>query len=188
MSAEILEQAFSTTQGVLARVSTDQLDLPTPCASWPVRDLVNHIVGGTYFFAIAAETGAAPSRGDAPDFTAGDMSASFEEGAKRAVAAFSAEGAMDKLMTVPLGVLPGSAFVWVAAIDTFVHGWDLAKATGQSADLDAGLATQLLKAARGPMSDSLRGPDGKAPFGPEVDASDSASAADRLAAFLGRTP
>lgn len=61
MSAEILEQSFASTAAVLAQVTADQLDGRTPCASWSVRDLVNHVVGGATFFAVTAETGAAPT-------------------------------------------------------------------------------------------------------------------------------
>ena len=104
MSADTLEQAFASTARILANVSADQLDSPTPCRSWKVRDLVNHIVGGASFFAITAETGEAPSGGGAvPDFAAGDFCADFDAGAKRAVSAFRAEGAMDKMMTLPFG-------------------------------------------------------------------------------------
>lgn len=187
MSTDILRQAFDSTQGVLANVSSRQLDDPTPCASWKVRDLVNHIVGGAAFFAETAETGFSPAGGDVPDFTAGDMNAAFAQGARRAVAAFGTEGAMDKTMTLPFGELPGSIFVWIAATDTFTHGWDLAKATGQSTDLDPKLAEQLLEAARASIPDAMRGPEPQ-PFGPVVDVPGSAPMADRLAGYLGRRP
>src|SRR5262245_25595481 len=144
MGAEVLRQAFASTAGVLAKVATDQLDLPTPCASWTVRDLVNHIVGGTTYVAVTAETGTAPPVGN-EDHTTGDFKAEFREGAERAVQAFSSEGAMDKTMKLPFGELPGSIFVMVAANDTFTHGWDLATATGQSRDLDPGLAAHCWK-------------------------------------------
>ncbi|HEV2369633.1 MAG TPA: maleylpyruvate isomerase family mycothiol-dependent enzyme, partial [Acidimicrobiales bacterium] len=91
MSADNLEKAFASTTRVLASVKPDQLDDPTPCASWKVRDLVNHVVGGTYWFAAVAETGQAPS-GEAPDFAGEDFNAAYAEGAKQAVAAFRAEG------------------------------------------------------------------------------------------------
>jgi uncharacterized protein (TIGR03086 family) len=189
MSVETLEKAFASTAGVLANVKADQLDDPTPCASWKVRDLINHIVGGTTFFAVAAETGAAPGRGGPrTDFTAGDFNAAFEQGAKRAVAAFRADGAMDKIMTVPIGQVPGSIFVNIAATDAFAHGWDLAQATGQSTQLDPVLAAQLLEGAKMALPDALRGADGEAPFGPRVEVSESAPPADQLAGFLGRTP
>src|SRR5215210_2908984 len=184
MSAEVLQQAFASTGGILANVSADELDLPTPCASWAVRDLVNHIVGGTDYFAVTAETGAAPPVGDA-DHSAGDFKAEFEAGAQRAVRAFGAPGAMEKTMKLPFGDLPGSIFVFIASIDTFTHGWDLAKATGQPTDLDPALAGQLFEAAQ-VIPDDMRGADGQAPFGPKVEAPDSAPAADKLAGFMGR--
>ncbi|HYU39408.1 MAG TPA: TIGR03086 family metal-binding protein [Acidimicrobiia bacterium] len=186
MSAEVLRQAFASTGSILRNVSAEQLDLPTPCASWTVRDLVNHIVGGTTYFAVTAETGTgtAPPVGDA-DHTAGDFKAEFEQGAERAVKAFSADGAMEKVMTLPFGELPGSIFVLVAANDTFTHGWDLATATGQPTDLDPALAARLLEAAQF-IPDEFRGPDGQAPFGPKVDVPEPASAADKLAGFMGR--
>jgi uncharacterized protein (TIGR03086 family) len=93
---------------------------------------------------------------------------------------------MDKVMTLPFGQLPGAVFVNIAATDTFVHGWDLAKATGQPTDLEPGLATELLAGARVALPDTMRGPDGQAAFGPKVDVPESAPPADQLAGFLGR--
>ncbi|HVA59446.1 MAG TPA: TIGR03086 family metal-binding protein [Mycobacteriales bacterium] len=189
MSADRLERAFASTAAVLAKVNAEQFDDPTPCASWRVRDLINHVVGGTTFFAVTAETGTSPGRGSQPtDFTVGDYRASYQQGAQRAVTAFRAEGAMDALMSVPFGQLPGSVFVNIAATDAFVHGWDLAKATGQSTDLDPELAGQLLASAQRSFPDTMRGDDGKAPFGAPVEVAESAAAADRLAGFLGRQP
>ena len=112
----------------------------------------------------------------------------FNRGAARAVKAFEADGAMDKTLKLPFAELPGGVFINIASIDTFTHGWDLAKATGQSTDLDPGVAIQLLAFAEGFVPDALRGPDGQAPFGPEVEAPAGACPADRLAAFLGRQP
>ena len=56
MGADMLAQAFASTAGVLAGVEVQQLDGATPCASWRVRELVNHIVGGPIYFAVTAET------------------------------------------------------------------------------------------------------------------------------------
>ena len=89
-------------------------------------------------------------------------------------------------MKLPFADLPGAVFVNIACIDTFTHGWDLAKATGQSTDLDPELASQLLAIAQAFLSDALRGPDGSAPFGTRLEAPAGATAADELAAFLGR--
>jgi uncharacterized protein (TIGR03086 family) len=188
MSAEVLEQAFASTGSVLAGVTAKQMDDSTPCASWPVRALVNHIVGGTHFFAASATQGEEPPAGDPPDFTNGDFVAAFKDGAAQAVSAFAADGTMEKMIKLSFAELPGSQFVFIAALDTFTHGWDLAKATGQSTDLNPELAGQLLEVARMSIPDAFRGPDGQAPFGPKVEMGASACPADELAAFLGRQP
>ena len=184
MDVEPLQRAVRSTRAVLGGVTSEQLTLPTPCASWQVSDLINHIVGGQFFFAAVA-SGEQPSR-DRPDFSAGDFVGEFERGSAAAIAAFDEPGAMERTMHLPFGDMPGSIFVKIAATDTFIHGWDLAKATGQPADLDPELATELLAGARPFLSDSLRGPEGEAAFGPEQPCTPDAANADQLAAFLGR--
>jgi uncharacterized protein (TIGR03086 family) len=185
LSTQPLETAIQSTRGVLAGVSSDQLGMPTPCASWTVADVINHIVGGQYFFA-ASMRGEAPS-GERPDFAAGDYLAAFDDGSAACLAAFGADGAMERTVHLPFGDLPGSAVVGLAATDTFTHGWDLARATGQPSDLAPELAAGLLTGIKGSLPPGVRGPDGAAPFGPEQQAPDGASNADQLAAFLGRT-
>jgi uncharacterized protein (TIGR03086 family) len=187
MGSELLSQAMASTGAVLAGVSKDQLDETTPCASWQVRELINHVVGGATYFAVTAETGEAPAREDEPDFCDGDFMAEFKTGAARAVKAFDADGVMDKTLKLPFAELPGGVFVNIATSDTFTHGWDLAKATGQSTDLNPELA-ELLAIVQALLPDAMRGPDTQAPFGPQVEAPAGANAADRLAAFLGRQP
>ena len=185
MTVEPLEQAIRSTRAVLRSVDRDDLSRSTPCASWKVSDLVNHIVGGQFFFATAVN-GEQPS-GDPQDYAAGDFVAEFDRGAAASVAAFGQEGAMERTVHLPFGDLPGAVFVGIASTDTFIHGWDLAKATDQETDLEPELAAALLAQVGPFLPASFRGPEGKAAFAPEQVAPDGASNADRLAAFLGRT-
>ena len=190
MSVKLLARSIESTKRVLAKVSAEQLDDVTPCASWSVRDLVNHIVGSTNWFAATVESGIAPTLGNdigGPDITGGDVMAAYTEGASAALAAFRSPGSMEKSLKLPFGEMPGAAFVMMAANDQFQHGWDLAKATGQSRELDPKLAAELLGFARGTIPDAFRGPDRQAPFGPVVEVSETAPASDQLAGFLGRT-
>jgi uncharacterized protein (TIGR03086 family) len=184
MVTENLSRAFASTRTVLSNVKTDQLDDPTPCKSWSVRDLINHIVGGAHWFGASTEAGEGGPQSDR-DWTEGDMVASFDEGVAGAVAAFGAPGAQEKIVKLPFGEFPGSAFMGLATSDTFTHGWDLAKATGQSTDLDPELAEQLLEGAGRLVPDQFRG-DEPMPFGPKVEPPAGATSADRLAAFFGR--
>ena len=94
---------------------------------------------------------------------------------------------MERTITLAFGDMPGAAVMGLATTDTFQHGWDLAKATGQSTDLAPELASALLAQSKAAISPAFRGPEGAAPFGSEQSAPDGATAADQLAAFLGRT-
>jgi len=183
MATEALEQAIRSTRAVLAGVAKDQLGSDTPCAKWKVSDLINHIVGGQHFFATGVS--GEPPAADETDFSAGDFVSAFDTASQRCLAAFGTEGAMERMLTLPFGRMPGAAFAGLAATDTFTHGWDLAKATGQSTDLDPELAAQLLAQSKMAIQPAFRSEDGTV-FGPEQPAPDGASNADKLAAFLGR--
>lgn len=189
MSTGSLEQAFATTRTVLANVTPDQYGDPTPCASWTVRDLLNHIVEGANWFALCVNAGAAPDPDPTHgfDYAAGDPLASFDEGAAASLAAFGADGAEERLIALPFGELPGAVFMGIATNDMVTHGWDLARATGQPYEVDGELAQDLLAHMRS-FADAMRGPDGEGAFGPEVAAPDGAAPLDRLVAYLGRRP
>jgi uncharacterized protein (TIGR03086 family) len=187
MSAELFERANASTEKILANVSRAQLELPTPCASWRVREVVNHLVGNNFWFEAIARDGVAPDRPDnkAPDETGGDYLGRFTQGAAGAFAAFDA--AMDNTLTLPWGPMPASVFVVMASADQFVHGWDLARATGQAADFDHDLAAQFLAFYQAAIAPEFRGPDPVAAFGPIVTTSMTDPVA-QLVAISGRTP
>jgi len=188
MSTQSLQDAFTAARGILENVKPDQMDDDTPCASWKVKDLVNHIVGGAQWFGTTMDAGVSEGDGsDLPDFSSSDYMSVFDDGVKKSLDAFAKPGAQEKMVKLPFGEFPGGAFMGLATTDQFAHAWDLAKATGQDANLNPELAKQLLDGARATIPDAFRGPDGKAPFGPACDAPADASPADQLAAFLGRT-
>ena len=129
MTTETLERAFASTRQVLSNVKDDQLSDPSPCESWTVGDVINHVIGGSFWFAASVNDGKAPPT-PGTDFTGGDRVATYDDGIKQAVAAFGAPGAMEKMVELPFGTFPGAFFIQIATTDAFAHGWDLAKATG----------------------------------------------------------
>jgi hypothetical protein len=70
------------------------------------------------------------------------------------------------------------------AADLVVHGWDLAKATGQSTELDPEIGQLALDWGRENLPPELRGDV----FGPEVSVPEDAPLHDRLVGFFGRDP
>ena len=109
MSTEPLRHAIDSTRTVLSPVTPDQLGLPTPCAKWTVSELINHIVGGQHFFA-SSVSGDASAVAEA-DFAAGDYVAAFDDASAACLAAFEADGAMEKMLDLPFGKMPGAAFI-----------------------------------------------------------------------------
>ena len=161
---------------VLHGVGPDDWDRPTPCPEWDVRALVEHVVAGNQRVQLLA--GREPVA--LPDGTAARVRAS----AAGAHAVFAAEDGMTRTFDLPIGPVPGAAFVGLRTSDVLTHAWDLARATGQSTDLDPELADASLRAARERITPELRG-EGR-PFGAEQPCDADRPVADRLAAFLGR--
>ncbi len=73
----------------------------------------------------------------------------------------------------------------VAADELVIHGWDLARATGQAFECDPGalgLATQFVEAMSAP------GESREGLFGPAIPVPDGASELERVIALSGRDP
>ncbi|HEX6497603.1 MAG TPA: TIGR03086 family metal-binding protein [Micromonosporaceae bacterium] len=177
----LFRSATAVADRVVAAVPVDQLDAPTPCADWRVHDVINHLVTGN-LLAVSLITGDPP-----PDRSAdhlGDQPlAALRDSLRRLDKAFTTDGVLTRRYRGPVGETPGSRLVWMRTAELAVHAWDIARATAQPTDLDQYLAEIVLATFRaGP---ALPRGDG-APFGVEQPAPPDATAADRLAAFLGR--
>jgi uncharacterized protein (TIGR03086 family) len=99
-------QASATEFGRLVDTRPDQLDDPTACADFTVRDLINHIVGGATMFAIAFDKGSVPDDELAPlmgDVLGDDYKGAYAAAIDQANAAFTRPGAST---TTPV---PGSS-------------------------------------------------------------------------------
>jgi len=44
-TVDLLERTTTAASRVVANVKPNQLDNPTPCTEWTVRDLLNHMIG-----------------------------------------------------------------------------------------------------------------------------------------------
>ncbi|MBV8690169.1 MAG: TIGR03086 family protein, partial [Actinobacteria bacterium] len=71
----------------------------------------------------------------------------------------------------------------IAFSDLLIHGWDLAKASGQDATMPDGLAAAAYEIIHGKFSDDQR----KGMFKPEIKVGDDASPQEKLLAYTGRT-
>jgi uncharacterized protein (TIGR03086 family) len=183
----LLARALDQTGKVLAGVHRDQAGLPTPCRSWTVGQLVDHIVHDLRQFTAMASGGSADW--SAPAAPAGeDWLGAYRKGADELLSTWRSAGDLSGTTELPgLGEVPARFPVDQQVAEFTVHAWDLNRATGSRVDLDPELAEAALGWMRTAMAPQFRGSeeDGKS-FGPEVSVPDDAPPYDRLAAFAGR--
>ncbi|MGE5830926.1 MAG: TIGR03086 family metal-binding protein [Micromonosporaceae bacterium] len=184
----LLARALDQAGAVLAGVNESNLDARTPCPSWDVRTLANHVVHDLAHFTTAAEGGRPDYQAPIPDAGAGRVEA-FRRGAAELLTAWQAAGDLDRPRQLSMGELPASFIVNQQIAELAVHAWDLARATGQPVDWDEDLARSALAWGRAALKPEFRGDEesGKS-FGPEVEPAEGASAQERLVAFFGRDP
>jgi uncharacterized protein (TIGR03086 family) len=177
-----LELAFNNTERLVRGVRPDQWGAASPCAGWTLRDLVNHITWVIEMLGAAAR-GEAPPHSPTDDVLGADPVAAYTRATQSTLAAWKERGTAGTVQ-LPTRELPAEVAFNINVIDPFVHGWDIAECTGQEADLDSELCADMLAfaeiiAAPGSRTDN---------FGPVVDVDADAPVADRLVAYLGRTP
>lgn len=164
-------------------VRDEQWEQPTPCVAWSVRDLVNHLILGDHLFARVL-LGDSPSTVPTSTKQLPDQgAAAYRESADALVAAFSSPGVLERVVTVPFGTVPGVVALHLRLVEALVHGWDLARATGQLPRCDEELAEQELEFTRAKLAEV---PPERSPFGPPRPVAQDAPALDRLVARLGR--
>jgi uncharacterized protein (TIGR03086 family) len=182
-----LARAVDQAGAIISRVRPDQAALPTPCRSWDVRALVNHLVHDVQQFTAMASGGRYEQ--DDADVIGDDWAAAYRHAADALLTAWRHEGALDRMVHLPTGEVPATWSVGQQIADLAVHGWDLAKATRQSTELDPELGQLALDWGRENLRPEFRGDEASGRvFGPEVSVPEDAALYDRLAAFWGRDP
>lgn len=174
---------------LVAAVQPTQWDAPTPCPEWTVRELVTHMVIGHRLFTGILRGEASVTAG-ALDPTArhvlgDDPVAAYRSATADLLTAFRRPGALDQVVTVPVGPVPGIAALHLRVVEELVHGWDLARAIGRPASFPDDIAERELAFARGKLADV---PPDRSPFGPPRPIAGDAPPLDRLVALLGRAP
>jgi uncharacterized protein (TIGR03086 family) len=152
-----------------------KLDDSTPCHEWTVRDLINHMLHAHQLFTGATRgEPVAPPPGMPPDLLGDDPVAQYEQARQTTILAYQDPAVIEKT-----GPMLGIAF-----IDQLIHGWDLARATGQDATMPEDLARAAFQMFDGRLADEQRGTF----FQPAVPVPDDARPQDKLLGYGGRQP
>lgn len=173
-----LDEILPLLNKLVAPLDDAQLDAPTSCTKFAVRDVLDHMIGGATMFAAAF-------RGETPQDRAAetDLVAAFPAAMADLQQAVRSPGALDRTIAAPFGDVPGDAFARFVALDGLVHGWDIATATGQPYNPPAPVVAAVDTFARQAISEGMRDGD---TFAAPVDPPADASPLVQLVAFTGR--
>ncbi|MFG2020972.1 TIGR03086 family metal-binding protein [Actinomadura geliboluensis] len=176
---------------LLAGVRDAQLTAPTPCEDTPLAALIGHVDGLVLAFTQAAtkdipEGGSQPPSAASSDLPA-DWRTRIPEQLDALAAAWRSPDAWQGMTEAGGIAMPGADAGNVAMNELVVHGWDVARASGQPYTAGADEIESCL-AFVSPAVEQSGGKGVPGLFGPAVPASGDAPALDRLIAMTGRDP
>ena len=155
--------------------SADRLDVQTPCEEWDLRTLLNHMLETQrYFLSTARGEDVSPPSPTPPELITDEPAADFARVRKEMLQTFGEPGVVEKT-----GPALGIAFS-----DQLIHGWDVARASGQDDNMPDGLPDAAYEFIYGRFTDEQR----VGVFKPEVSVRPDASPQEKLLAYTGRQP
>ncbi|MEE1803389.1 MULTISPECIES: TIGR03086 family metal-binding protein [unclassified Streptomyces] len=174
------------TARVVGGVAEQHLSGVTPCPAYTVREVLAHLMGLTVGFRDAARKELGPTTDTAPGSAPLVLDEGWRETLPRRLdelaAAWRSPAAWDGRTRIGGVDLPGAVTGLVALNEVLIHGWDLARSTGQPyAPAEAGL-----RASYGMLSQA--GPGASDVFGPPVPTAGDAPLLDRVIGLSGRRP
>jgi uncharacterized protein (TIGR03086 family) len=176
---------------LVANVKDDALDRPTPCPAYSLGDLIEHVGGLALAFTAAGrkERNAYTEMGGAGN--ASRLGADWRERIPRDLAAltqtWAEPGAWTGMTRIAGDDSPAGVVGLVLADELAVHGWDVARASGQAYACEPDILEAALKFLQMFASpDAPAGPE--VAFGPARIMLDEAPLLDRVVAMAGRDP
>jgi uncharacterized protein (TIGR03086 family) len=180
-SVAVLDSAMTWTHDCLQLARGSPLTLPTPCEDWDLGRLLAHMQDSVEALAEAAELGQVEV-----DSRPADLDTTLIIDRLIRLACTTRAAWHQRITSAPIGVddlrLGRDTVVLVGALEIGVHGWDVARATGQSRRMPEDLAVRLYDVALAVVTPQERA--GR--FAPAVSVPASAPASIRLLARLGR--
>lgn len=165
-------------------ILTEQLNGPTPCASFTVSGVLGHMTSLASAYAPAFRGDPSPSNSGSSTLDDNDLPVRFQLAMDALLGAVQSPGALQRTIDTPFGPMQGSMFARLVAFDGLIHGWDLATSTQQTWDPPEDLVAEIDAFARQAIAPALRDGD---TFAQETSAPPDATPLLRLVAFSGRT-
>jgi uncharacterized protein (TIGR03086 family) len=185
MSAEMAAAAAEAAR-VVQNVSDESLNGPTPCGDWDLRTLLNHTILWTSYSAERRAHGESVAEDlMSKDFTAEPgFREDYARQVNNAVNAWSDPKAWQGEIGVMGSATPAADVGAMLIMEMALHGWDVAKATGQDYRADEALGQALTDTVQA-QAELFRQYQG---FADPVETGRDATAFDRALALSGRDP
>jgi uncharacterized protein (TIGR03086 family) len=183
-----LEPAARQLITLAAGVTDDMLQAPTPCGDYTVADLLAHAMGLTIAFRDAADKKGSPAQDGVPSRVALDPGwrEALPGQLQAMAAAWHSPQAWEGLTKVGGGTMPATFAGQAGLNELVIHGWDLARGTGQPYRVDEASAQTAVEFLT--LASAAAEPGQPGPFGPAVEIAPGASILDRAIALSGRDP
>jgi uncharacterized protein (TIGR03086 family) len=183
-TGDLYVRAMESTRVYVQGVRPDQWHGPTPCSEWDVKQVANHIIGENLWAAELFQgktIGEVGSRLDG-DLAGNDPGSAYAGSVEAATPVVRAPGAMETTCHLSFGDHSGSDYAAQLFMDLLIHGWDIARATGQNSRLDPDLVQACL-----PIAEQLTTRFRSAGvFGDNLSVSVDADPQTKLLALVGR--
>ncbi|HEX7135177.1 MAG TPA: TIGR03086 family metal-binding protein [Iamia sp.] len=185
MTAALIPPAAETFASVVEGIDDDQLHAPTPCPDFDVAGLVGHLLHYGPSLVGAGARQPAPPPGEEQPVDPATWRGELLDQTGRLAAAWSRPEAWEgTTRMVGPDEMPASMIGGIAFAELVIHGWDLARATGQRPTWPDAVLDQAHQQMVG-MAEMGRQ---MGAFGPEVAVPDDAPTLDRLLGLAGRDP
>lgn len=185
-NGQLYTRAMVSTLRIIEQVPRDRWHAPTPCAEWDATQVANHIIGENLWAAelfqgkTVAEVGTTLDG----DLTGDDPAAAYRRSVEVARKAIEAPGAMEATCHLSFGDYSGADYASQLFMDTLIHGWDIAKGTGQEIRMDSDLVSSCL-----PIAEEFTRKFREAGvFGDNLPVREDADQQTKLLALVGRRP
>ena len=183
---DLLAAVLADLEQVMGGITGGQLHDPTPCTEFDVEQLRTHVLGWlTVFAAGFADPGGRGASGIDGYQVPADPAAAVRAAADQLSWAIRS-GAAERPLYLGESSMPGELALGMILWEYQVHGWDLARATGQRWSPPEAAAVESLAFAPAMLTGDYQGV-GK-PFAPRVAVADGASPLDKLVGLSGRDP
>jgi uncharacterized protein (TIGR03086 family) len=145
LSSEMAAAAAEAAK-VVGEVPEGTLDAPTPCHDWDLRTLLNHTILWTSYSAERRAYGESVAEDlMTKDFTAEPgFRDDYARQIDRAVKAWADQKAWEGELGVMGDATPAADVGAMLIMEMVLHGWDVAKATGQEYACDEAVAVAVL--------------------------------------------